>query len=314
MEQKTRRYPRDLLGTACIPLDSACHLDRPRFEHLIQGLTDRGLTRIYTFGTAGEGHSVGNLLFAEVVSAFAELMRAPDLSPMVGVIALSAADVAGRIRFAYGKGIRDFQISLPPWGALSDQEVVDYFHLICDQFPDCRFMHYNTGRSGRRVGVSLYRRLCEEIQNLVAVKYITSDFSEINALKKADLPLRIYFTEFGFSYASMIGFDCGFLISLAACNIVAARRWLQVSDEGDLPALQKFHSQMTEISEHFAAVTDRGRIDSAYDKLFCRFLVPDFPQSLLPPYEGQSDPERSFQQFSLYLKEKHPEWLDAAAQ
>lgn len=310
MIEKTRRYPRDILATACIPFSREGIFDQSKFKQLVEHLIARGVTQIYTFGTAGEGHTVSRTQFEEIVGLFAEIMSAPHLHPMVGIISLSPGETCERIALAYRQGIRDFQISLPSWGVLSDSEVLSYFHLVCDQFPDCRFMHYNTMRSGRMVDIPLYRILSEEIENLVAVKFITADIMKISALKAADLPLRIYFTEAGFAFGSMLGFDCGFLVSLASSNIIRARQWITAADSGALPLLLRYWEEMYDIMENFYRITEAGLTDGTYDKLFCRFAVPDFPQNMLPPYRGQSDPERIFNEYAAYLKQAHPEWLD----
>ena len=55
-------------------------------------------------------------------------------------------------------GFREFQVSLPAWSVLSDDEVVTYLTAVCGAYPDSRFMHYNTARVGRIVDGALYRR------------------------------------------------------------------------------------------------------------------------------------------------------------
>ena len=61
--------------------------------------------------------------------------RSPESSPMVGVIGLSTAQILERIEYAYDVGFRMFQISLPSWGPLADDEVLRFFADTCGRYP-----------------------------------------------------------------------------------------------------------------------------------------------------------------------------------
>ena len=84
---------------------------------------------IYTFGTAGEGYGVDDEMFTEMTTVFADELKNTDVTPITGVISLSQAEMINRLNIAYELGIRDFQISFPSWGALTDEEAVSYTHL-----------------------------------------------------------------------------------------------------------------------------------------------------------------------------------------
>lgn len=310
MEQK--RYPGDILATACIPWTSENRFDEKSFCKLVSELTARGVKQIYLFGTAGEGHMVNGEQFAEIVKVFAECMEEPNLFPMVGIISLSPSETLSRMKTAYDFGIRDFQFSLPAWGILSDEETIDYFHLICDAFPDCRFMHYNNMRCKRMVDPDLYTILCREIPNLCAVKYITNDWLTISQLKKVSLPIQIYFTEPGFAAASAMGFECGFLVSLASSNLSRARKMLEAAKAHNVPEVLMLWEELADIIAGFRKITDSGLTDGAYDKLFCRMLVPGFSQHMLPPYHGQRNADAVFYSLCEFLAKSHPEWMDSA--
>ena len=138
-----KRYPRNLMATACIPWKEV-FFDEDMFRREVRNLRENGLKSIYTFGTAREGYSVSNRQFYEIVQAFKEETDLyPGPLPMVGIISLPAQETIERIEKAAGTGIKDVQISFPCWGELADNEVKKYFHFVCDRFPDFRFMHYN---------------------------------------------------------------------------------------------------------------------------------------------------------------------------
>ena len=103
------------------------------------------------FGTAGEGYAVDSARFRRVIEVFGDELAGTDATPMVGVIGLSTANVLERIAVAHAMGFREFQVSLPAWSVLSDDEVVTYLTAVCGAYPDSPFMHYNTARVGRIV-------------------------------------------------------------------------------------------------------------------------------------------------------------------
>ena len=182
-----KRYPRMALGAALIPWREDFTLDEPLFRKGVRALVNGGLKYIYTFGTAGEGYGVDDEMFTEITTVFADELKNTDVTPITGVISLSQAEMINRLNIAYELGIRDFQISFPSWGALTDEEVLVFFHDVCDCFPDCHFMHYNNGgRSKKLLKANDYIKLADEIPNLAAVKFMNDSLEDIINVVRAD--------------------------------------------------------------------------------------------------------------------------------
>lgn len=299
-----KRYPSCILATCCAPWDERGQFDESSFRRLVQtSLT--GTRHLYVFGTAGEGYAVSEEQFDTVVSAFSEEMRAGDADPMVGVISLSVSTMLNRIQRCADRGIRTFQIALPSWGALSDRELRTYFRQVCDGFPECRFVHYNLPRSKRMLTAGEYGELAERHPNLVGTKNCTDSLSFVHGLLHEAPQLQHFLTETGYLYGSLFG-ECGILASLVTGwsrlhEIFAAGKHQTVAS---YPGLVQECELFTKLL--FECVGDT-RIDGAYDKIFARVLVPEFPLRLLPPYEGTSEVE--FQKFVALLQERLPAWL-----
>ena len=79
---------------------------------------------------------------------------------------------------------------------------------------------------------------------------------------------------------------------------------IQVSNEGVGPAI----IETVQLSVDKKPVPDW---DGAFDKLFSRLLIPDFPLRLLPPYTSAS--EAAFERFAGVLRGHFPQWLDEPA-
>ena len=275
----------DILATAVVPWTKSYEFDEDKFCHQVHAIA-RGLTpNIYVFGTASEGYAVTESQFDQISSAFWRSSQECGAFPMLGIISLSLPTIIERIERGRALGFRDFQLSLPSWGALNDDELDTFFAETCGRFPDCHFHHYNLVRTKRFLTSVEYTRLAEAHPNLVAVKAGTRDPEVIADLLKVSPRLRFYFTEYGYAHARRTH-DVGFLISLASANPKRAKAFVAGDDArrtADLEDLQVMLESLKELS------TDKFHIDGGFDKMIYKVNDPSFPLRLLPPYAGPTD-------------------------
>ncbi len=304
------RYPHTVLGTCCLPWQDDGRLDEVLFTRSIRNLVTRGLKDLYVFGTAGEGHTVTEDNFRRVTTLFVETMAdAGGAPPMVGVINLSLPTVLDRIRFGIGLGVKTFQFCLPAWGAINDREVRRVFSEVCNSFPEQHFLHYNLGRSGRLVRPAEYAELAEQHPNLVAVKYGLGDPETIAGLLRLAPQLRHFFTEPGYYLGAPLG-ACGLLASISASNPARAWDYFRAGAGGDASRFADLYRELAGVMTAVRrAAGGMGLNDGAYDKLIAKVSEPDFPLSLLPPY--QSSTKEGYQSYVAELSEKYPGWLPA---
>jgi dihydrodipicolinate synthase/N-acetylneuraminate lyase len=286
------RYPSTIMVSCLVPWTAQEEIDAPRFCAQAAAALAAGYRHLYVFGTAGEGYAVDTRRFTEVVKLFREVTAGPDLHPMIGVVGLSTATVVERVAIAHDLGFRAFQISLPRWDVLRDAEVKVFFHDVCGTFPDSRFMHYNTGRVGRILGMADYRRFIADVPNLVATKTMTSDMHLVGALVSGVPELQHFLTEPMLAHGALHG-ECSLL---GTFGLLAPRRsWemFTAAREGRTAAAIALGDWFRRLSDEvFApAMVDR-RIDGAYDKAIVRLgPVPDFPLRMLSPYRSLGDDE-----------------------
>lgn len=302
-----KRYPKTILATACVPWDEQYRFAEAPFRKQVRELVARGIAHLYLFGTAGEGYAVTETQYGQIVAAFAEEMSGEGLFPMVGLVSLSFATMRERLETAYAHGIRDFQFALPSWGALSDRELELFFHSLCDPYPDCRFMHYNLGRSKRIVTAAEYFRFAAEIPNFVGAKYMTNDALVIHSLVAKNSPLQFYFDETGYLIGSLFG-ECGLLVSTVNTHLVRARE-LFASGGRDAAAIARYFDECAGVLDGLFACTGEEKIDGAYDKLIYRAIDPEFPLRMLPPYSTTT--EEQCENYRKFLREHYPQWIEA---
>jgi len=305
-----KRFPRALLAAGCIPWTKEFQLDVPMFRKGIELLCQNGATAVYLFGTAGEGYAVDREQYAQIVTEFLDVMKAyPEVIPMVGVISMSMTEIIDRIALGGKLGARYFQISFPNWGGVDDEEAVRFFHCVCDKFPEYSFMHYNNGgRSKKRLSPSAYIRLCKEIPNLVAVKFIAPSFDEIHEFAALDLPLRVFFLEYAYGYGSLVYSEFAYLTSALNCSYKTMRAYFEAGKNKDLATILAVHNDMPKFYKALFGNMTPARIDSAYDKTFLQFSIPEFSPAILPPYEGYT--QEQVDGFKKQLREELPHWFD----
>lgn len=274
--------PHPILATAVVPWTPEYRFDAECFRRQVRTIA-RGLTRhIYVFGTAGEGYAVTDAQFREISTCFLEVAREEGVRPMLGLISLSLPTVVERIAWGRSVGCRDFQLSLPSWGALNDAELARFFAETCGRFPDCSFHHYNLARAGRVLTADDYRRLAAAHPNLVAVKASVADPAIVRGFMELRPRLQFFFTERGYVEARRLG-PCGLLISLASVHHGKARAFVQADDATRAAMFQSLQGVGRGLKEVSAG---RFHIDGAFDKMLYRVNDPAFPLRLLPPYVG----------------------------
>ena len=308
METQNKRYPRTVMATACIPWDENYEFDEIIFRKQIKHMVRNGISSIYLFGTAGEGYAVSENQFKNIVNVFAEEMNSPELLPMIGVISLSLPQIIDRIKWCCRLGLRDFQISFPSWGALNDNEVIRFFDAVLKTFPKCRFMHYNNGlRSKKILSFSDYERLWPQYPNLAAVKFPgVNENTDFTGLTREN-PIRFFPLETG--YEVMSGFnECGLLISKLNISYKTAWEYLNAGVNNDRKTVERIVSDVKKAREIFSDLLPAGMMDGAYDKLYTRLTIPEFPNRLYPPYDAVD--ERLFQVYKQRMQKAFPSWFE----
>ena len=207
---------------------------------------------------------------------------------MVGVIGLSTAQIVERIEYAHDVGFRMFQISLPSWGPLDDDELLRFFSDVCGPFPDSRFLHYNLPRTKRVLTGRDYARIIAEVPNLVATKTTGGGMAGAEELIRHAGELQHFMGEGNFPHGSMFG-EC-----VAPRVVCGARRRAmtfalfeagRTRDAGELMRLQ--HAFQRWAPDLWAQPAPGPHMDGAYDKMLVKLgMLPEFPLRLLSPYRG----------------------------
>jgi dihydrodipicolinate synthase/N-acetylneuraminate lyase len=301
------RYSQTILVSCEIPWDEQENLMEDLFRREVQQTLENGFNHLYIFGTAGEGHAVDTSRFRQIVQVFYEETRGTDVHPMVGVIGLSTANIVERIQYAYETGFRVFQISLPCWEALNDTELMTFFRDVCGSFPAAKFLHYNLSRTKRVLLGPDYRRLVDEIPNLVATKN-GGGLERANDLMTHAPELQHFFDEVTFPHGCLRG-ECSLLSSFGPMSPHQARALFEAGRDQDLERLMRLQQECHLMCQNvLGPLLKEGRVDGAYDKILVRLGgMDEMPLRLLSPYQGFT--EEQYQECQRVLHEQYPHWV-----
>jgi dihydrodipicolinate synthase/N-acetylneuraminate lyase len=302
------RYPQAILVACPSPWNERYELDEQIFRAEVREVLAAGFKHVYVFGTGGEGYAVDTLRFRAVVDLFYEETRVDDVFPMVGVIGLSTPQIVERLTYAHDAGFSAFQISLPSWGALNDQELLRFFEDVCGTFPDSKFLHYNLPRTKRVLTGADYARIIPRVPNLVATKTTGGGMTGAEELMRNSSELMHFMGEGNFPHGSMYG-ACGLLASYAELSPEMTNRLFEAGvsrDVGPLMELQHaFHRLNADLWDR---VAPGPHMDGAYDKMLVKLgMLPDFPLRLLSPYQGFTDDD--YRALRRLLEERYADWL-----
>lgn len=302
------RYPQAVLVSCEIPWDENEQLMEDVFRREVRLTLKRGFKHLYIFGTAGEGYAVDTPRFRRIVRVFREETRGDDVHPMVGVIGLSTANVVERLALAHEAGFRTFQVTLPSWGRVSDEEVVRYFRDVCGAFPDSRFLHYNLPRAGRVLGGAEYRRVIDAVPNLVATKTTSGGLAGAADLMRHSAELQHFMGEANFPHGCMYG-ECSLLASFAPMTPHKSWELFEAGRSGQIERLFILQHQFQRMTaDVLAPVRHAGHIDGAYDKIVLRLGgFEEMPLRMLSPYMGFD--EEQYQACKRVLHECYPDWV-----
>ena len=275
------RYPQAMLAACPTAWDDNEQLVEDIFRREVRMVLAAGFNHLYVFGTGSEGYAVDTPRFTQVARVFHEETSGPDVHPMIGIIGLSTAQIVERIRIAYDIGFRTFQISLPSWGVLTDDEVLRFFVDTCGTFPDSQFLNYNLPRVKRVLSGADYARIIPKVKNLVATKTTSGGLTGAEELLRNAPELMHFMGEGNFPHGSMFG-EVGLLATMAELTPGRVKEIFEAGKTRDIKTLFQLQHDFVRMEAALWGVgSNVPHMDGAYDKMLTKLgLIPEFPLRL----------------------------------
>jgi dihydrodipicolinate synthase/N-acetylneuraminate lyase len=303
-----KRYPQAIMVSCETPWDDNEEFLEDVFRRQVRAMLGKGFNHIYIFGTAGEGYAVTLAQYRKVVGVFREEIDKEGAYANVCVIAMSTAQAVERVGIAYDMGFRIFQLTLPSWGALTDEEYMTFFRDVCSNFPDAKFIHYNLPYAKRILLGRDYRRLEEAVPNLVGTKNTRSDINDIHSIVNQPSELQHFWGEQAFPIACMYG-EASLLSTWGGLFTSKTKEFFHYGVTRQLDKLFRMFPEYLAVMSAFdePSLAVEG-IDGAWDKMIVRASGIDMPLRLLSPYQGHD--QETYEACVRNVRENYPGWID----
>ena len=171
------------------------------FRLQIRHLAESGFRHVYVFGTAGEGYAVDSARFRQVIEAFGDETAKHGITPMVGVIGLSTANVLERLAHRVRPRIPRVPVLAARVGGARGRRGHPLRRGGLRRLPRRGVPALQHGdHVGRLVTGPLYRELVARVPNLVATKTMTGDLGVVAGVVREAPELMHFLTEQSVAY------------------------------------------------------------------------------------------------------------------
>lgn len=170
-------------------------LDEQVFVADVNRLCQAGVHGVYSGGTTGELYVQNFELFSAINETLIGTAHDCGTFVQAGCTALGTDEVCKRVRHACKLKADAVQIALPFWLELDDQEVMDFWSAVADAAGSVPIIHYDTGRSKRRISPLLYQRIREKVPTLWGTKFGGTDVWMLRQITLANPELKVFTGE-----------------------------------------------------------------------------------------------------------------------
>jgi dihydrodipicolinate synthase/N-acetylneuraminate lyase len=170
MKPLTHSELRGTWATVLLPLQQDDSIDFGRLDEQIQVLLGTGIQGIYTNGTAAEFYSQTEEEFDRVHRLLAERCERAGMPFQIGANHMSAQVSLERLKRTTQMKPSGFQIVLPDWYPLSDDETIVFLGKVAEAAGAIGLVLYNPPHAKRVLGPEIYGRICREIPQLIGIK------------------------------------------------------------------------------------------------------------------------------------------------
>lgn len=159
---------------------------------------------IVLFGTTGEcptlTQSERSIIMDEVLKVFNFNIN----NFVIGVGGNNTLECVENVAIAKEKGFMNFMITTPYYNKPSQLGMQKHFTTICDSAKDVKFIIYNVpGRTNLNLLPNTVFNICNECQNVFAIKEASGDLSQMTLIKRLCPNLTLYCGDDGLVIPAM---------------------------------------------------------------------------------------------------------------
>lgn len=242
-------------------------LDLARVADEIDALAAMNVDGIYSYGTAGELHTLDESEFDLLSELLASRCETAAMPFQIGVSHPFAQVMLARLNRVVPLAPSAVQIILPDWFPVTDEEAVDFLQRMAGAAQGIGLVLYNPPHAKRRLDPAVLARLAGEVPELVGVKVPGGDETWYSAMRPLFDRLSVFVP--GHHLASGFSQGAHGAYSNVAClHPAAAQRWWNTMQQ-DLPAALELESRIRRfMDKHIAPfIRDEHYCNGACDRI-----------------------------------------------
>ncbi len=265
MEPLTRTGLHGTWAAVLLPVEDDNTIDLGRLDLELEALVASPVDGIYTNGTAGEFHAIGEDEYDALSALVARRCTAAGKPFQLGASHMSGDVSLGRVRRALLYEPSGVQVILPDWCSLNDDEVVAAVEGLAAAAAPLPITLYNPPNAKTYVTPPLYGVLAERVPQLVGIKVAGGDAAWFSEMHEHAPALAVFVA--GHRLSSGFGLGAAGAYSNVAClSPAGAAAWYatMTSDPGQAADLERRINAFLE--EHILSLRREGYCDAALDK------------------------------------------------
>jgi len=254
MKPLTHSDLRGTWGTILLPINQDESIDFVRLAEQIDVLLNAGVQGIYTNGTAAEFYSQTEEEFDRIHELLAERCEKAGMPFQIGANHTSAQCALARLERAIQLKPGAFQIILPDWYPLSDEETITFFTRIAQAAGSISLVLYNPPHAKRVIGPELYGRIYRAIPQFIGIKVAPLDKGWFDKVQQQAPNLAIFVPGHNLATGFKWG-AAGSYSNVACLQPAGAARWYELM-KSDLSAALAFEARILEFLKRHIIPTD----------------------------------------------------------
>ncbi|GAA5200868.1 dihydrodipicolinate synthase family protein [Rugosimonospora acidiphila] len=224
MKPLTTSELRGVWGTLLLPLDDHDRIDEGRLADQLDRILAAGLDGVYAHGTAGEFTTLDEQEYDRINEMLAAACGDAGTAYQIGASHPGAQTTLARIRRAKHLMPGAFQVILPDWLPLHDDEVVAFLSRAAEVADPIPLVLYNPPHAKTPVPPALLRRLTGAVPGLIGVKMAGGDRPWFEAMRSAVPDCSIFVPGHTLASGMALGAH-GSYSNIAAMSPAGAAHW-----------------------------------------------------------------------------------------
>lgn len=211
-------------GTILLPIRADETVDWEGLAAALDVLVAAGLDGLYSHGTAGEFHTLGEDEYDRVNELLADRCERRRLPFQIGASHMSAQTCLARVERARALSPSAIQVTLPDWLPLSPAEVVRFLARVATVADPVPLVLYNPPHAKTQVAADLLPTIRREVPSLIGIKVAGGDPDWYAEMRRQASGLAIFVAGHDLATGRLHG-AAGSYSNIAALNPSGAVAW-----------------------------------------------------------------------------------------